>query len=127
MALPPGPDWQGDVVAAQRLGETPGGVGERASVTRKFGGREMTTTCDLFDVQTPRSFRVRDIDGPVRSRVHGTVEPLDDGRRSRLTLSLDFEGHGVGRALVPLVVRRQARKELPENERHLKRILEATG
>jgi hypothetical protein len=34
-----------------------------------------------------------------------TVEPMTDAR-SRLTIAVDFEGHGIGKVLVPLVVRR---------------------
>jgi hypothetical protein len=52
------------------------------------------------------------------------VEPLDGGRRSRLTMALEFEGRGIGRLLVPLVVRRQARRQLPKNEQKLKEALE---
>jgi hypothetical protein len=40
-------------------------------------------------------------------------------------MELDFEGHGIGRILVPLAVRRQARKEMAENVRRLKQRLEA--
>jgi hypothetical protein len=57
--------------------------------------------------------------------VRGTIEPLNDGMRSRVTIELDFEGHGIGKLLVPLVVRRQARKELPKNQQNLKDRLES--
>lgn len=53
-----------------------------------------------------------------------TVDPLDDGRRSRLTIEVDFEGHGIGKLIVPLGVRRQARNEMPSNLRTVKRHLE---
>jgi len=53
-----------------------------------------------------------------------TVDPLDDGRRSRLTIEVDFERHGIGRLLVPLGVRRQARNEMPINLNTLKQRLE---
>ena len=53
------------------------------------------------------------------------VDPLDDGRRSRLTIEVDFEGHGIGKLLVPLAVRRQARNEMPINILALKKRLEA--
>ena len=43
-----------------------------------------------------------------------------------MTISLDFEDHGIGRLLVPLFVRREARKEMPENMARLKRRLEAS-
>jgi len=57
--------------------------------------------------------------------VRYTVEPLEDDARSRVTIQLDFEGRGIGRLVVPLVVRRQARKEMPINCRNLKERLEA--
>jgi len=48
------------------------------------------------------------------------------GRTVRVvTIALDFEGHGIGKLLVPLVVRRQARNEMPANCRKLKQRLEA--
>jgi len=51
------------------------------------------------------------------------VEPLAD-TRSRLTIAVDFDGHGVGKLLLPLVVRRQARKEMPANLATLRARLE---
>jgi hypothetical protein len=67
--------------------------------------------------------------GPCRYTPFGgsEVEPLDDGRRSRVTLELDFESHGIGKMLVPLVARPQIRKEMPRNERTLKERLEHGG
>ena len=38
-------------------------------------------------------------------------------------IALAFEAHGIGKLLLPLV-RRQARKQLPENGHQLKEILE---
>jgi hypothetical protein len=52
-----------------------------------------------------------------------TVEPVADNR-SRITISIDFQGQGIGRLLVPLVVRREARKEMPANLAALKARLE---
>jgi len=46
--------------------------------------------------------------------------------RSRLTIAVDFEGHGIGKLLVPLVVRRQARAEMPGNIAKLKKRVEAS-
>jgi hypothetical protein len=62
--------------------------------------------------------------GPVRENVRYTVENLHGNKRSRVTIELDFEGHGIGRLLVPLIVRRQARKEMLINCRKLKERLE---
>jgi hypothetical protein len=61
---------------------------------------------------------------PVIAIAKGTIEPLDNGKRSRVTIGLEFEGHGIGRLLVPLVIRRQARRQLPRNEQQLKEVLE---
>ena len=44
-----------------------------------------------------------------------------------MTIELDFEGHGIGKLLVPLVVRRQAQKELPINVQNLKEKLESSA
>ena len=67
---------------------------------------------------------MRGIDGPIRAQVDVSVEPLAD-QRSRLTIAVDFEGHGIGKVLVPLVVRRQARTEMPGNLVKLKERIEA--
>ncbi|MCX3058890.1 SRPBCC family protein [Streptomyces beihaiensis] len=119
------PEWQKSALSSQRVGEEgPYGVGSRIRVTRHVGQRDIPMTMEVTEFEPPRAFSLRGIDGPVRGHVHGEVAPLDDGRRSRVTLELDFEGHGVGKALVPLVVRPQARKELPDSERRLKEHLE---
>ena len=62
-------------------------------------------------------------DGPIRATVDVLVEPVT-GSRSRLTISVDFTGHGIGKILVPLVVRREARKEMPEHIAALKQLIE---
>ena len=81
-------------------------------------------TSEITEINPPRSWAVRGIDGPVGGMVRGTVEPLDDGGRSRVMIELDFEGHGIGKLLVPLVVRRQTRQQMPTNMRNLKQRLE---
>ncbi len=64
------------------------------------------------------------VDGPVRAIGKGRFEPFGDGDPTGFTFELDFEGHGLGKLLVPLFVRRQAAKELPESHANLKRQLE---
>jgi hypothetical protein len=54
------------------------------------------------------------------------VEPLG-ASRARLTIAIEFEGHGIGRLLVPLLVEREARKEMPRNLDTLKQRLEAAA
>jgi uncharacterized protein YndB with AHSA1/START domain len=118
------PDWQESVVSVKADDTAPAGGGSRVVVTRRVGPREMNMTTEISR-DPPRSWSVRGVDGPVRGNVKGTIEPLDDGNRSRVTIELDLHGHGIGKLLVPLVVRRQAQKELPKNMQRLKERLES--
>src|SRR5919106_6917922 len=118
-------EWQESVVSTRVDESGPPGVGSRVTQTRRIGRREQTMTSEITEITPPTSWAVRGVDGPVRGMVKGTVEPLDDGERSRVTIELDFEGHGIGKLLVPLVVRRQAQKEMPRNLRNLKERLES--
>ena len=98
-------------------------VGTRCLTTRRIGGANRSSTSQVAHVDPPTTWGVRGIDGPIRAIVDVTVEPLG-GQRSRLTIVVDFEGHGIGKLLVPLVVRREARKEMPANLAALKQNLE---
>lgn len=117
-------EWQESVVSAHVEGGGAPAVGSKAVTTRRVGRGERKMTMEMTNFSPPRSWAVRGIDGPVRGIVKGAIEPVDDGARSRVTVELDFEGHGLGRLLVPLVVRRQAQKEMPRNLRNLKERLE---
>jgi hypothetical protein len=94
--------------------------------TRRIGGGERAVTSEITKLDPPTSWAVRGIDGPIRAIVDVTVEPINGSSRSRVTIALEFEGHGIGKLLVPLVVRRQARGEMPANVERLKKRLEAT-
>ena len=118
------PEWQESVVSVRRQDDAPLTVGSRVVVTRRVGRREWPMTAQVSELNPPRSWRVRGVDGPVRGNVKGTVEPLGDGERSRVTIALDFEARGIGKLLVPLIVRRQARAEMPKNLKKLKELLE---
>jgi uncharacterized protein YndB with AHSA1/START domain len=117
-------EWQESVVSARTEAGDPPAVGSKVVTTRRVGRAERDMTMEMTSLDSPRSWAVRGIDGPVRGVVNGTVEPLDDGARSRVTIELDFEGHGLGKLLVPLVVRRQAQNEMPRNLQNLKERLE---
>jgi hypothetical protein len=117
------PEWQGGVLSARPEGGAPLAVGSKAVVTRRIGPRELPRTEEIAELNPPRSWAVRGIGGPLTAIAKGTIEPLDGGERSRITIALEFEGHGIGRLLVPLVSR-QARRQLPKNEQQLKEILE---
>jgi hypothetical protein len=70
----------------------------------------------------PRGWAAQGIDGSLRANATITIEPVDHGTRSRVTSTLDFEGHGLGKPLVPLV-RRQAQKSTPISYQNLKNLL----
>jgi uncharacterized protein YndB with AHSA1/START domain len=116
------PEWQESLLSSRTEGGGPPSVGSRVIQTRRVGGGERTMTLELTEMTPPRSWAARGVDGPVRAMVNATVEPLD-GEHSRATIELDFEGHGIGKLLVPLV-RRQAQREMPANMQRLKERLE---
>ena len=120
-------EWQDAVVRAQMKSDGPPQQGSKLELTRRMGKREQTMTSELTAYDPPRGYAFRVLDGPVRARGKGTFEPVGDGRRTRFTFELDFDGHGIGKLLVPLVVRRQAEKELPESHRKRKERLESGG
>lgn len=117
-------EWQHGVVSGHMDGPATR-VGSRCTTVRKIGGREREVNTRITEYDPPRRWADCGIDGPIRAIVIVTVEPLEDGSRSRLTISVDFTGHGIGKLLVPLVVRRQAAGEMPGNMARLKQRLEA--
>jgi Polyketide cyclase / dehydrase and lipid transport len=119
-------EWQQGVVDGWMEAPDPPTVGTRCLTTRRIGFADRTVTSELAHIDPPRTWGVQGVDGPIRARVDITVEPLAL-HRSRLTIVIDFEGHGIGRILVPLVVRREARKEMPVNLARLKQRVEADG
>jgi uncharacterized protein YndB with AHSA1/START domain len=120
------PEWQEAVVRASPQASGPLQQGSRISLTRRMGKREQTMTSELTEYSPPESYAFRVVDGPVRAMGIGRFEPLGDAR-TRFTFELDFEGHGIGKLLVPLFVRRQAAKELPASHANLKRRLESSA
>ena len=120
--------WQKGVLDGHMDGPPDGSqapaVGAKCVTTRRIGGASRPSTSELVHIDPPRTWRVRGIDGPIRAAVDVVVEPVTDSR-SRLTISVDFTGHGIGKVLVPLMVRPEARKEMPANMAALKRRMEA--
>ncbi|MGH3068604.1 MAG: SRPBCC family protein [Streptosporangiaceae bacterium] len=120
-------EWQKGVVNGHMDGPANGtpAVGAKCVTTRRIGGASRPSTSELVLIDPPRAWGVRGTDGPIRAAVDVLVEPLT-GSRSRLTISVDFTGHGIGKILVPLMVRREARKEMPDNMAALKQRMEAS-
>ena len=117
-------EWQKGVVEGHMEGPVDV-AGARCMMTRRIGGSNRSSTSELVHVDPPRSWRVEGRDGPVRAAVDVLVEPIADSR-SRLTITVDFTGHGIGKLLVPMMVRPEARKEMPSNMATLKQRMEAS-
>jgi uncharacterized protein YndB with AHSA1/START domain len=117
-------EWQAGVVDGRLDADEPVGVGARCITTRQIGGAQRAATSVVTDIDPPHTWGVRGVDGPIRAAVQLTVEPLTPAK-SRLTIAVDFDGHGIGKVLVPLLVRRQAQKEMPTNLARLKECIES--
>ena len=120
-------EWQQGVLDGHLDGPPNGApaVGAKCVTTRRIGGANRPSTSELTHIDPPKTWGVQGIDGPIRATVEVLVEPLTDSR-SRLTISVDFTGTGIGKILVPLMVRREARKEMPANMAALKNRVEAS-
>ena len=92
-------DRVGNVVSAHWEGNTPVRVGSLAAVTRRVGPRTLSTTEEITELSPPKSWKVRGVGGPTTAIAKGTIEPLDDGARSRVTIAFGFEAQGVGKLL----------------------------
>jgi uncharacterized protein YndB with AHSA1/START domain len=121
------PEWQAGVVSGSMEGGDTPSVGSKCTTTRRIGGAERASTSEVTEISPPSRWAVRGVDGPIRALVDVTVEPLSESARSRVTIEVDFKGHGIGRLLVPLVVRRQAANEMPKNLQTLKERLESAA
>ena len=119
-------EWQKGVVNGHADRPERPAIGDRCVTVRRIGFADRAVTSEIIRVDPPRTWRIRSIDGPIRAVVDVAVEPLAP-ERARLTIAIDFAGRGVGRLLVPLVVRREARKEMPANLAVLKARLERSA
>jgi hypothetical protein len=116
-------EWQDDVVVVRLEDGDPCTVGSRFTTTRRIGGVERTMTQEVSEGEAPRKWAARRIDGPIRPNATITIEPLEHGARSRVTFAPDFENHGIGVPLLPLV-RRQTERVEPRSYQKLKERLE---
>lgn len=114
------PEWQKDVAGVQIEGR---GVGAEFATTRQIGPAKQTIVQEITQDDPPHSWAARGISGPILANGRIDIEPLDDGRRSRVTFTLSFDAHGVGRALLP-IVERMTRSSAPKSYQNLKQLLE---
>ena len=118
-------EWQKGIVSTSDVTGGPVAVGTKATDLRRGpGGMKVRVVYEIVEHDPPRRTAFKGVNGPVRVSGAVTVEPVDGGARSKLTLELDFVGHGVGKLFAPMA-RRQAAKEVPGDQQRLKERLEA--
>jgi hypothetical protein len=117
-------EWQKGVLDGSMDSSGATKIGDHCLTTRRIGFANRVATAEVVRVNPPSTWSVRGVNGPIRATVDVTVEALS-AASARLTIAVDFEGHGIGRLLVPLIVEREARKEMPANVAALKQRVEA--
>lgn len=74
-------EWQRNVVDCHMDAQGPHGIGARCVTTRRIGFAERSVTAELTQIDPPRTWSVRGIDGPIRAIVNVTVDPIEEGQR----------------------------------------------
>jgi uncharacterized membrane protein len=116
-------EWQQQIVSVRIDTDGPTRVGSRATDKRRLPGGTRDVSYEITEHDAPHTSSFRGVNGPIRPRGTLTVEPLDGGARSKLTLDFELEGKGFGVLLAPLA-RANARKEIPKSHQRLKELLE---
>jgi uncharacterized membrane protein len=116
-------EWQQQIVSVHLDTDGPTRVGSRATDKRRLPGGTREVSYEITEHDAPHKSSFRGVNGPIRPRGTVTVEPLDGGARSKLTLDFELEGKGLGVLLAPLA-RANARKEIPKSHQRLKELLE---
>jgi uncharacterized membrane protein len=118
-------EWQDQIVDVERQDDGPLRVGSRVKETRRVPGGDRSMTYEVTEHDPPRQSSFRVLDGPVRAIGTVSVEPVGDGSRSKVTITIDFKGHGIaGKVLLP-VAKTQARKQIPKDQARMKEQLES--
>ena len=118
-------EWQEQIVAVEPHVDGPLRVGSRVKETRRVPGGNRTMTYEVTEHNPPRQSSFRVLDGPVRADGTIGIEPIGDGSRSKLTITIDFTGHGLGGKVLLPVARAQARKQIPKDQARMKELLES--
>ncbi|MFL5824296.1 MAG: SRPBCC family protein [Solirubrobacteraceae bacterium] len=117
-------EWQPAIQEVTKVSEGPTGVGTKATERRKLPGGEREMTYEITEHDPPRRTAFRGLDGPVRPVGVVTVEPLDGGARSSVTIQFSLEGHGIGKLIAPFA-RMDAKRTITKDQELLKERLEA--
>ena len=116
-------EWQQQIVSVNVETEGPTRVGSRATEKRRLPGGTREISYEITEHDAPHKTSFRGVNGPIRPLGTVTVEPLDGGARSKLTLQFELTSHGLGALFAPLA-RANARKDIPKSHQRLKAILE---
>ncbi|MCC6831139.1 MAG: SRPBCC family protein [Thermoleophilia bacterium] len=115
-------EWQGSLAAVRVEHGDPVRVGTVVHETRRTPAGSQDVRYEVTELTPGRAYTFRGGGGPIRVVARVTVEPLADDR-CRVTASFDFDAGFAGKLLLPLV-RREAERELPEDQARLKALLE---
>lgn len=116
-------EWQDAIISARKEPPGPTRIGTRNIELRRLPGGPREIASEVYEYAPPRRIAARGVNGPVRATVVITIEPLDDGSRSRVTLELTVTGRGIGK-LFAIFARRAAGRNVPRDQARLKSILE---
>ncbi len=117
-------EWDDMIVSTRVETEGPTRVGTRATDTRKLPFGKQDIAYEITEHDPPRRSAFRGTNGAVRPVGSVTIEPLDGGARSRVTLEFELQGQGYGKLLAPLG-NREARKHVPNQQAKMKERLES--
>ena len=111
-------EWQSQIISVTRETEGPTRVGTRATDLRRVPGGKQSVTYEITEHDPPRKASFSGLNGPVRPVGTVTVEPAGEGR-SKVTLELDLQSHGLLGLIVGPLARSQSRKLVPEDQERL--------
>lgn len=117
-------EWDEQIVETRVDTDGPTHVGTRATDTRQLPFGKQDIQYEITEHDPPRRSAFRGLNGSVRPVGSVTIEPLDEGARSRLTLEFELQGHGIGKLLAP-IGNRAARKHVPNQQTKMKERLES--
>jgi hypothetical protein len=85
--------------------------------------RQPARTGEITEPKPPGTWTVHGGGGPLTATATTTIEPLDPGQRSRVTIALAFRAHRTGRLPFRSSSARRHGKQLPGNQQRLSELL----
>jgi uncharacterized membrane protein len=116
-------EWQSTLESARVETDGPTRVGTRVVERRQVPGGARDIPYEITEHEPPRKASFRGTAGPVRPVGTLTVDPVGESS-ARVHIALDLEGHGIGK-LFAILARRQAAKQVPQDQEKLKEKLES--